>query len=226
MCYMIITAAGLIWFITTLIAAMLTSYAIVTPKWLVGPERYASTPSPSTSNVTTYRYPSVGIYSRCIIMDKHHHYHCGAFDLDGFATDNTIYPPEWKAAMFFATFGFVLLAATVFLTIITCCRQSFCGKSVHNITGAAQAVAGISILIGLFLHPLGWGAARVIKLCGSDAEAFYPAECHIGLAAYSAAGAVLLAFLSAAISMIAESSNMRSRIKRRIESGERLVCVP
>lgn len=226
MCYLIITTAGLTWFMTTLIAAMLTSYAIVAPKWLIGPERFASSPSPATSNITTYRHPSVGIYSRCIIMDKQQHYHCGTFDLDGFATDNAIYPSAWKATMFFASLGFALLTVTVLLTIITCCRQSCCGKSVHNITGSAQAIAGIAIMIGLFLHPLGWGAARVIKMCGTDAEAFYPAECHIGWAAYCAAGAVLFAFVSAACSKLAESSNMRSRIKRRIESGERLVCVP
>lgn len=35
-------------------------------------------------------------------------------------------------------------------------------------------------MIAIFLHPLGWGAQRVIKLCGHDAEAFYPAECQIG----------------------------------------------
>lgn len=35
-------------------------------------------------------------------------------------------------------------------------------------------------MIAVFLHPIGWGAKRVILMCGADAEAFYPAECSIG----------------------------------------------
>lgn len=74
-------------------------------------------------------------------MDKSR-YHCGRFDFDGFATDNFVYPPEWKAAMFFISCGFVILSLTVLLTLITCCRQSIIGKSIHTITGSAQMISG------------------------------------------------------------------------------------
>lgn len=107
-------------------------------------------------------------------------YHCGAFDLNGFATDSTIYPTEWKAAMFFISLGFTILSGTVILTLLTCFRQSLFGKSIHTTTGTAQVLAGISIMFALFLHPLGWGSKRVIKLCGSESEPFYPAECSLG----------------------------------------------
>lgn len=69
-------------------------------------------------------------------------YHCGPFDLDGFATDTNVYPPQWKAAMFFISLGFAILSGTVLLTLVTCCRQALLGKSIHNITGSAQVVAG------------------------------------------------------------------------------------
>lgn len=35
-------------------------------------------------------------------------------------------------------------------------------------------------MIAVFLHPLGWGAKRVVLMCGADSEAFYPSECSIG----------------------------------------------
>lgn len=73
-------------------------------------------------------------------------YHCGPFDIEGFATENYVYPPEWKAAMFFISFGFIILSGTVFLTLITCCRQSIMGKSIHTITGSAQMISGKHIL--------------------------------------------------------------------------------
>lgn len=223
MCYVIITSGSLIWFVVSLIADMCILGAIVTPKWLIGPTQDAS--FIKSSNTTVYRIPSVGIYTRCKQMDRIG-FHCGPFDLDGLATDNSIYPPEWKACMFFISLGFFILSGTVLLTLVTCCKQSAFGKSIHNLVGAAQVISGISVMIALFLHPLGWGAKRVMALCGPDAEAFFPAACSIGWAFYSAVAGVVLCFLCAGISMKAESSNMRSKVKRRVEDGERLVCVP
>lgn len=43
---------------------------------------------------------------------------------------------------------------------------------------------------------------------------------------YAAVAGIILCFICAGISLKAETSNMRMRVKRRIESGERLVCVP
>ncbi|KAG4073718.1 hypothetical protein HA402_000942 [Bradysia odoriphaga] len=213
--------------------------AIVSPKWLIGPERYTI-----ETNFTAHRYPSVGIYTRCKIMEKTR-YHCGPFDLDGFATDSEVYPIPWKASMFFISLGFFILTATVLLTLLTCCRQSLFGKSIHNMAGSAQVVSGISVMIAVFLHPIGWGAKRVIRMCGADSEAFYPSECSIGKtlrhnidrnrqlfinilgwSLYCAVVGIVLCFICAGISLKAETSNMHSNVKRRIESGERLVCVP
>lgn len=100
-------------------------------------------------------------------------------------------------------------------------------------------------MIAVFLHPIGWGAKRVIVMCGADSEAFYPSECSIGKipssfdllpliihqnsigwSLYCAVVGIILCFICAGISLKAETSNMHSNVKRRIESGERLVCVP
>lgn len=140
MCYIIITSVSLVWFLCTLVADMLVAVALVTPKWLIGPSLNA-TPSGSVSGSIHYRYPSVGIYTRCKQMHQRG-YQCGRFDLDGFATDGSVYPLEWKLAMFFMTLGFMLLSLTVAATLLTCCRQSACGKSIHNMTACAQVLAG------------------------------------------------------------------------------------
>lgn len=107
-----------------------------------------------------------------------------------------------------------------------CCRQSLFGKSIHSLTGCGQAVVGILVLIALFLHPLGWGAKRVKRLCGPEAESFYYGECSLGLAMISAVATVFLSFCCAFLSLKAESSNLRSRVRRRVEHGEKLVCIP
>ncbi|XP_061400736.1 LHFPL tetraspan subfamily member 2a protein [Musca vetustissima] len=239
MCYMIITGGSLVWFLLSLVADMFVVTAIVTPKWLIGPTAHPITLTTkytanidnqtlATTAATTYRYPSVGIYTRCKAINeaKHLHFHCGAFDLDGFATDSEIYPSTWKAAMFFISLGFVLLTLTVLCTLVSCCRQSIFGKSLHNMTACAQVTAGISVMLSLFLHPMGWSASRVQLLCGPDAEPFYAAGCSLGISFYSAIAGVILCFICAGISLKAESSNMRTRVKRRVEGGDRLVCIP
>ncbi|KAI8034119.1 hypothetical protein M5D96_013078 [Drosophila gunungcola] len=240
MCYVIITSASLVWFLCSLVSDMLVAVALVTPKWLVGPAQAIN----SSSN--PHRQSSVGIYTRCKVMQEGGLYHCGRFDLDGLATDSNVYPGEWKAAMFFASLGCSLLSVTVLLTLLTCCRQSAFGKSIHNLTACAQVVAGkslanpftpsalqlylqipaISVMLALFLHPIGWRAPRVQRLCGPDAEPFYPADCSIGISFYCGVIGVLLTFAAAGISLKAESSNMRTRVCRRVEAGSKLVCIP
>lgn len=89
------------------------------------------------------RYPSVGIHSRCKAMQGGDGgFHCGRFDLDGFATDAHIYPDAWKATMFFISLGCVLLSTSVLGTLLSCCRQALCGKSLHNVIACWQVAAG------------------------------------------------------------------------------------
>ncbi|XP_033251767.1 LHFPL tetraspan subfamily member 2a protein-like [Drosophila miranda] len=221
MCYVIITSGSLVWFLCTLVADMLIAAALVTPRWLIGPVQ----PVDELSSVSSQRQSSVGIYTRCKVIYQVG-YHCGRVDLDGLATDSSVYPSEWKAAMFFISLGFALLSVAVQLTLLTCCRQSAFGKSIHNMTACAQVVSGISVMFALFLHPLGWRATRVQRLCGPEAEPFYPADCSIGISIYSGVIGILLTFAAAGISLKAESSNMRTRVRRRVEEGSKLVCIP
>lgn len=143
MCYVIITSVSLVWFLCTLVADMLVAVALVTPKWLIGPGQLGnwSQATPIAAAAAGQRLASVGIYTRCKQMQQLG-YHCGRFDLDGFATDGSVYPLEWKVAMFFMSLGLVLLSLTVAATLLTCCRQSAFGKSIHNMTACAQVLAG------------------------------------------------------------------------------------
>lgn len=225
MCYhWIITGRSLVWFLLSIITTMLIASALVLPSWLMGAPAQVKNP---INNFTLIRSPSVGIYTRCIVSHTSGGgFHCGSFDLDGLATDSSIYPTEWKAAMIFLSLALMLAGFTVSFSLMSCCRQSLFGKSIHAVTGSGQALVGVLVLMAVFLHPLGWGADRVKRLCGPDAEPFSPADCNIGLAMMSAIAAVLLSFCCAFLSLKAEASNLRSRVRRRVEHGEKLVCLP
>lgn len=199
---------------------MLIMISLMVPSWLV---------SNASSQVTMFNYtlsrsPSVGVYTRCMISSDT--FHCGSFDLDGLATDSAIYPVEWKAAMIFLSAALMLSTGAVSLSLLSCCRQSLFSKSIHAITGSLQAFVGILVLVAVFLHPLGWQSHRVKRICGPDAEAYFPADCRPGWAMYSGIGAVVLSFCCAFTSLKAEKSNLRSHVRRRVEQGEKLVCIP
>lgn len=80
---------------------------------------------------------------RCKWMDAFGkgHFNCGAFDIKGLLTENYVYPLQWKVCMIFISFGFIMMTITVFLTMVSCCRQAIGGKSIHNIAGAFQLIA-------------------------------------------------------------------------------------
>lgn len=61
MCYMILTCGSLSWFLLTLVTDSFILHAIVSPKWLIGPE---SKTNGTLTNLATQRYKSVGINTR------------------------------------------------------------------------------------------------------------------------------------------------------------------
>ncbi|XP_058059871.1 LHFPL tetraspan subfamily member 2 protein [Anopheles bellator] len=221
---LLITARGVTWFLTTVLACMTLLAAIVLPTWLIGPELIPI--ENGDGNFTIYRQPSVGIYNRCKRMGGGE-YNCGNFDLYGLATDPSIFPVPWKFTMTLMCVGTILLAMTLVCTLTTCFRvHTFCGRSVYKLIGIFQGVAAMMVLCGFIIYPLGWSEPRVKSLCGLDAEAYYPSDCNLGEALYLGATGVMLAFFSAIGSARAESAYYSVKAQQRMEEGQVLVCVP
>lgn len=62
MCYMVVTCRSLAWFLLTLVADLFILTAMVTPKWLIGPEPYKI--QYNNTDILMNRFPSVGINTR------------------------------------------------------------------------------------------------------------------------------------------------------------------
>uniref|UniRef100_A0A182NAW0 Lipoma HMGIC fusion partner-like 2 protein n=1 Tax=Anopheles dirus TaxID=7168 RepID=A0A182NAW0_9DIPT len=220
---LLITSRSFLWFTVTLIACMTLLGAIVLPKWLIGPE-VIQIPH-EEGNFTIYRHPSVGIYNRCKRMGREE-YNCGNFDLNGLLTDSSVFPVPWKFTMFLMCVGTMLLGLTLVSMLATCCRvHSFFGFSMHKLLCILQAIAAMMVLFGYLIYPLAWDVPRVRKLCGSDSEAYSPADCTLGISVYLGAIGVLLAFLSTVLSLKAEVAYYSSKAQRRVIDGQVLVCV-
>lgn len=72
--------------------------------------------------------------------------HCANFNVDGFATDSNVFPGCWKASLFFLSAGLAAMSVTVMAALLGCCVQSIGRKSIFNLAGVAQAIAGNTIL--------------------------------------------------------------------------------
>nr|CAD7425277.1 unnamed protein product [Timema monikensis] len=247
MCYVIVTARSLLWTILTLLATLAILSAVLTPKWLIGPLRVKN-----SENGTVMFSPSVGIYNRCTRL--HGRQSCGPFSLHGLATDSQVnlkiiprqgfnytdrcaklvmfssvsevFPGWWKAALVFLCLGLTIMVLTVVTSVLSSCIQSVFKKSIFTLSGAAQAVAGICFILGILLYPAGWGSPRVIKLCGVEAAPFYPAECTLGWALYSAVVGVILTFLCSVLSVQAEVATSSDKVQFQIHQGRTLICLP
>lgn len=97
-----------------------------------------------SENGTELYTPTVGIFNRCTrLFGK---MHCANFNVDGFATDSNVFPGCWKASLFFLSAGLAAMSVTVMAALLGCCVQSIGRKSIFNLAGVAQAVAGNVVL--------------------------------------------------------------------------------
>ncbi|XP_078032594.1 LHFPL tetraspan subfamily member 2a protein-like [Augochlora pura] len=219
MSYVIVTGRSLLWTLLSLTALLAVFSGLITPKWLIGIPQVVK----DARNGSEVYVPTVGVYNRCIRL--HGRTHCGNFNVDGFATDSSVFPGCWKASYFFLLLGLAIMAITVFAALIGCCIQSIGRKSIFNLAGVAQVIAGISYILGMILYPAGWGAERVQRICGLEADAFYLADCKLGWAFYSALTGVGLTFVCAVISGQAEKSTASDKVQDKLNEGKTLICL-
>ena len=91
-------------------------------------------------NGTELDIPTLGIFNRCKRINGRSN--CANFDSEGFATDSSRFPGCWKATFFFLSLGLVIMAITIFAALLGCCIQSVGKKSIFNLAGVGQAIAG------------------------------------------------------------------------------------
>ncbi|XP_046741258.1 LHFPL tetraspan subfamily member 2a protein [Diprion similis] len=202
MCYVIVTGRSLFWTLMSLSAVLAMWSALMTPRWLVGP------PTSKDIGIKLDGKPN-----------------CGDSNFDGLATLSSTSPDCWKAAFFFLALGLAIMTATVVAALMGCCVQSIGKKSIFDLAGVAQSIAGIMYLFGMILYVAGWGSSRVQRLCGDEAVAFYLGNCSLGWASYLAVLGVLLTFASAVFSSQAEKSTASDKVQDQINEGKTLICL-
>lgn len=221
MCHVIVTCRSMFWTLLSIVVAFAELIAFMSPDWLLGFPR--SDPSASGAGVDSGEYrPSLGLYSRCLrIGSRGVGVSCGPYA----GTFGEVASGFWQAAMLFLAAGTLVLGVVACISIFSLCFQSILKKSLFNICGLMQAIAGLLLMVGLMLYPAGWSSEKVRSYCGPDASAFLPSQCSIGWAFYAAIGGTLASFLCAVLSAQAEIATSSDKVQEEIEEGKSLICL-
>lgn len=221
MCHVIVTCRSMLWTLLSIVVAFAELIAFMSPDWLLGSPRSDSSVSKEGVDSGKYR-PSLGLYSRCLhIGTWGRGVSCGPY-ANSFGE---VASGFWQAAMLFLAAGTLVLGVVACMSIFTLCFQSILKKSIFNVCGLLQAIAGLLLMVGLMLYPAGWGSEKVISYCGSDALPFRPALCSLGWAFYAAIGGTLATFLCAVLSAQAEIATSSDKVQEEIEEGKSLICL-
>ncbi|CAN9513055.1 unnamed protein product [Ophioblennius macclurei] len=221
MCHVIVTCRSMLWTLLSIVVAFAELIAFMSSDWLLGSPQPDPVAKEAGADSKEYR-PSLGLYSRCRRVGAHGvGVSCGPYA----STFGEVASGFWQAAMLFLAAGTVVLGCVACISIFSLCFQSILKKSIFNICGLLQAIAGLLLMVGLMLYPAGWGSEKVKSYCEKEASPFRPAECSLGWAFYAAIGGTLATFLCAVLSAQAEIATSSDKVQEEIEEGKSLICL-
>ncbi|XP_067885567.1 LHFPL tetraspan subfamily member 2b [Heterodontus francisci] len=224
MCHVIVTCRSMLWTLLSIVVAFAELIAFMSADWLMGRPKANSTPAVANySNTLKDPYhPTLGIYNRCIKLPAlKRGTLCGPYA----ETFNEIASGFWQATAIFLATGILVLCAVAFMSVFTMCVQSILKKSIFNICGLLQGIAGLFLILGLILYPAGWGSQKVVDYCGPDVSPYQLGACSLGWAFYTAVGGTVLTFLCAVLSAQAEIATSSDKVQEEIEEGKNLICL-
>lgn len=204
----------------SIVVAFAELVAFMSAEWLVGyPDGSEFNFTITASQRNNQR--TLGIYNRCIKLAQQKVAQCGPY-----ATDfMEIASGFWQATVIFLVIGIFLLSVVGILSVFSMCFQSILKKSIFNVCGLLQGIAGLFLILGLMLYPAGWGSKKVVDYCGQDASPYKVGLCSLGWAFYTAIGGTVLTFICAMFSAQAEIATSSDKVQDEIEEGRSLICV-
>ncbi|XP_064152842.1 LHFPL tetraspan subfamily member 2a protein-like [Anguilla rostrata] len=221
MCHVIVTCRSMLWTLLSIVVAFAELIAFMNADWLMGAPR---TPDPvvgAQGTLDPYR-PTLGLYMRCIKVTGHRRgVQCGPYAVEF----SEIASGFWQATTIFLGTGILLLCSVAFISVFTMCFQSIMKKSIFNVCGLLQGIAGLFLILGLMLYPAGWGSEKVLSYCGQDASPYKVGQCSLGWAFYTAIGGTVLTFICAVFSAQAEIATSSDKVQEEIEEGKSLICL-
>lgn len=226
MCHVIVTCRSMLWTLLSIVVAFAELIAFMSEVWLIGkPKTRGSAQPDELSGPSEPYHPTLGIYNRCIrksrVQNSTQVTVCGPY-AENFGE---IASGFWQATAIFLAFGIFILCTVALVSVFTMCVQSIMKKSIFNVCGLLQGIAGLFLILGLILYPAGWGCPKAVVYCGHYASAYKPGDCSLGWAFYTAIGGTVLTFICAIFSAQAEIATSSDKVQEEIEEGKNLICL-
>lgn len=135
MCHVIVTCRSMLWTLLSIMVAFTELIAFMSNDWLVGITAGSPNNIGSYGSLDPYR-PTLGLYGRCLQLSNG--VQCGPY-----ATHfGEIASGFWQATSIFLAVGILLLCTVAIMSIFTLCFQSIMKKSIFNVCGLLQGIAG------------------------------------------------------------------------------------
>lgn len=122
----------MLWTLLSIATVFSELIAFLSTDWLVGFPRVPDS-GPGVSG-EAYR-PTLGLFGRCVSVGG---VMCGPYALSFTEIDSGF----WQASAIFLAAGIMLLSITAVTSVLSICIQSIMRKSIFNLCGVLQAVAG------------------------------------------------------------------------------------
>ncbi|XP_002163353.1 LHFPL tetraspan subfamily member 2 protein [Hydra vulgaris] len=225
--FVIVTIRSLFWILSSISTFMIATYALGTPKWLLGKKLTTL----SQNNRTIEYQDSLGLFNRC----KYGKWLTGVSTWEwetrcyiSATSFGMISSPYWKISVLALGVATFFLAVASIFGVVSTCKQLIRRKSLMNIAGIFQAFAGILLIVAIVFFPLGWDSQQVHKQCYEKDDKpfkFKLGFCVIGEAYLCAIGATFAAFFCSLFSFVADKAVFSDRVQDEILEGKQLICV-
>ncbi|KAF5913623.1 hypothetical protein HPG69_017244, partial [Diceros bicornis minor] len=170
-----VVSAGACLSLHIIVVAFAELIAFMSADWLIGKAKTAGSAEPAEQGSPGPHHPTLGIYARCIRNPGVQHVPretlCGPY-AESFGE---IASGFWQATAIFLATGIFILCTVALVSVFTMCVQSIMKKSIFNVCGLLQGIAGkcrgegwgsrvcARSLIGPFTAPFGKTLCRRVS---------------------------------------------------------------
>lgn len=185
-----LTALGVVWATLSLAAALICCTGFYLPFWIQG--RLLGKVDAFFGSFRRCNYPRV-VHGAPEIVEE-----CARY-----LQFSDIPSVWWQVSTVLVGLGSALSLLIAVTAVAACCITYVVHSGTAKLAGGVQLTAGLLVLIGTAVYPVGWDNREVKESCGNASGPYRLGTCHLSWSIYLLALAILLLLLCFCLSFCA-----------------------